>query len=159
MIINWKGQGLLMVPIIEDENVRTLGGVPQVGGEQQVRILPGYNDVPDEVWFKIRVHLKDHILNGKLEEFVVTKKDEATGELIERGASLRRQTVPKAREIVINCFNVDSLVLWLKGSETMEMEERADIRVLIDEQIKSINQGRPTQMIEEIRRTVEAGRK
>lgn len=155
MIINWKGDGLLMVPVIED-TAPSRGGVPLVGGEVQIRILPGYNEVLDSVWFKIKPHVQDLIFDKKLDEYVSTKKADDTGELVEKGVPLRRQQVAKAREMVLNCFSIDSLVMWLKGSDDYEAEERADIRVLIDEQIKSINDGKPTRMIEEARKSLEA---
>jgi len=160
MIVKWNGKGLLMTPIVEmeTEEQRTRGGVPMVGGERQVRLIPGYNEVKDEDWVLMKSQLFNHIKEKKLEYFASTKKDETTGELVEKGVALRRQNVNKAREMVLDCFCLDSLLAWLKGGEGYEAEDRSDIRVLIEEQMNSINEGKPSRMIDEARKSLKLER-
>jgi len=133
MIVGWEVEkvkagavvGLLMVPIIEMEKKEELkeGEVkievnrgnekpPMIGGEPQVRLFPGYNEITDEVWNKIKVHLTSKILDKQIVYLSKRGKDEETGDMVEEGIPLGDLKPEKAKEVIWNCFDVTVLERW-----------------------------------------------
>ena len=143
MIINYKGKGLLMVPITHKED----GSSIKIGGRSMVRIIPGYNEILDNEYLLVRPHLLEHISEGTIEEYGRKEKrvDRETGEEHEFyvGTSIRRQTPAKAAEMAKNCYSLDTINIWLNGVEdgSYEPEAREDIRLILREQERKIKTG------------------
>lgn len=133
MIVQLNKDGLVMIPILHEDK-------DKVGGEEMVRLIPGYNEILDEVWLNVRNHVDYHLASGVIVEYGRKEKDEDGNDILV-GTSIRRQTPSKAKEMVKNCFCLDTLDLWENGSDDYEMETRADIRVLIEKQRKNILNG------------------
>lgn len=141
MIVKWNGDGLLVAPLVEQNTDASKTGVPfQVGGEKIITIIPGFNEVPDEVWANIEPHIQDKMKSGQIEEFSKQEKGD-DGIVIRHGIPLRRFLPERAREVVRNCFSLDSLQKWLEGYEEVEQETRDEIRNEIKDQIEKIKAG------------------
>lgn len=152
MIVGWEVEkvkagaivGLLMVPIIEEvkkeegEVNRGNEKPPLVGGEKQVRLLPGFNYIPDEIWDKIKIHLIDKILNKQIIYISKREKNEETGDFTEEGIPLEKMSLEKAREVVWNCYDLESLKLW-----KFEIPDGKEIRGDILAQMEGIIKGVP----------------
>jgi len=156
MIVNWKGARILSVPVINPEMKEIEATHGTTGGGIQVSIIPGYNEVLDVYWPGVIDSLNRYIEAGVLDlfgkrqtveegddDYISDEDSEEKGKPIIKylGQPLRRLQPKKARIAVTNCFNMQSLELWLNGTDDYEAESRDETRVLIKEQIEKINSG------------------
>jgi hypothetical protein len=113
-------------------------------GVKNIILLPGPNQIDDKIWEEVKefCKLQKQIDEGKLieiKEKVTVKevfkdkacKDKEVEQEIEI-SDITKMSIKKARELVEDCVNKKTLEAW------REKESRADIRNLIDDQIKSI---------------------
>ena len=141
MIVKYDGKGLLVIPVVTplkpgEQRVRG------TGGEDLVKLIPGFNEVPDSKWNLVRSHLESKIEKGTIVEWCNKYEKDEKGKVIQvEGTSLRRFRARDAKEAVQGCYNLDSLSLWLEGYGEVEQEVRDEIRVAIKEQIDLINSG------------------
>jgi hypothetical protein len=153
MILNWKGDGVLVVtPIdlaaleeaknIEDEKKRFEAEAAIRTGPKQIMLIPGWNDIEDEVWFKCQGHLTNKIDSGQIEEMIREEKDEITGEKKFIGMKpsdfKNRQGAVNGPEqlvkIIRGCNSVPTLEKWKKDESRDEI--RREILNKIDEMNK-----------------------
>jgi hypothetical protein len=146
MIVNWQGTGVLTIPAT-DPGIKTVekteGGseMPRkIGAEEVVMLIPGYNEVTDELWAKAARNCLHHIKSGKIEEMGKEDTDE-DGNKFMRSYPIRKIVPSKAMEVVKGCFNLKSLEFWLTGSEEYDAETRDEIRAMIKDQIEKIKNG------------------
>jgi hypothetical protein len=128
--------GQLVIPIIDYEADKGAEASTPTGF---VRLMPGYNNVPDEKWNIIKKELRDKMEKGLIELQGKKGKDAEGNEIIE-GCPLRDINVVTALKIVKDCFNIDTLKEWLENTEGRR-ETRDEIRLEIKNQIAMIESG------------------
>lgn len=119
MIINWKGGGMLMVPVVDAKT--GLGRSGKIAGDKLVRFMPGYNEVPSDVWSYLKPHVANHIDKGNLTEVGKNEKDE-NGKPITADTPIGGFRSKAALQIIEETFNVATLKYWLQtcGSDDLE---------------------------------------
>jgi len=133
MIVNWKkpGAGLLVIPV--------------------VNLLPGHNDVPDDIWALGRKHCDNHLSAGNLVEIgedkpvkvmeeqvnpETGKKEKVSVEkIVTSPLTLKKMSPQKAIEVVKDTYSLDTLNKWRKE------ETRDEIRAELLNQIELIEKG------------------
>ena len=145
MIVNWKGERVLSVPVIERGETEDgeIKDTSRVGAHKSVILIPGYNDIDDDDWEVIEIHLSKYIEIGRISTETKREKvdEEEGGGYAKVGVPLRRIPPAKAKNIVDGCFNLASLELWLNGKGDYEPEVRDEIRTQIKEQVAKIRAG------------------
>lgn len=126
MLIKWNREsGALSIPII-GTNVATT-----IDGSKLVILMPGWNEVADDVFNQIQPHIVDKMDSGDLEIYA---KKEGTGDDVKYvGSPLRDVRADKARDIVNGCFNVELLQTWRQDAKIP-----TEIRHLVDMQLEKI---------------------
>lgn len=149
MIVNWKGERVLSVPVIYKNRKKGDGGenvteIRHVGSQSNVVLIPGYNDVDDAEWRRIQRHLQRYLDTGKMEIEFKKEKDEESDRYIVVGVPLRRVQPRKAMVMVKGCYNLETLKLWQQGGRPdYEVEVRDEIRAAIKDQMEKITTGTP----------------
>jgi hypothetical protein len=153
MILNWKGDGVLVVTPIDVKAIEAVLADPNLSekqkyekeaalrtGPKQVMLIPGWNDIDDDIWFKCRDHLTDKIDAGKIEEMIKEEKDEATGEKRYVGmkpSDFKNRNAVNGPEVLVKiirgCNSVATLTKWKEG------EGREEIRSEIFKKIEEMN--------------------
>ena len=136
-LIKLNKDGPLATMIIErSEDGKVLSASP----DNMVHLIPGWNEVPDDVWEKIKIDLADRMKapdGGVAQIEINTMQQRIEGE----GGKQTTIVVPRpfskadpilAKEIVQGCYRVKTLEGWL------ENEGRSDVRALILTQIESL---------------------
>ena len=149
MIVNWKGERVLSIPVIYKNRNKDSSGkgkpvVSHVGAQTHVTLIPGYNDVDDAIWRRIQRHVQKYLDKGAMEiEFrKEVDEDSDSGQYEIIGVSIRRVKPKKALDMVRGCFNLDTLNLWQQGGRAdYEVEVRDEIRAAIKDQIEKITAG------------------
>lgn len=134
MLVKVKSEGQVIIPVIE-----MVPDKPTTVPSGYVRLMPGWNDVPDEQWSVIKRDLREKMEQGLIELQGRKVKDDDGVEQIE-GIPLRDVNAITANKIIKECFNIDCLNKWLENTEGRR-ETRDEIRVAIKEQIALINSG------------------
>ena len=154
MILNWKGDGVLIVTPIDVKAIEAVMADPNLSkeekkdksdalrtGPKQVMVIPGWNDIDDAIWFKCRDHLTAKIDAGQIEEMVIEEKDDETGERKFVGMTpsdfKNRQGARNGPEqlvkIIRGCNSVATLEKWKKD------ESRDEIRRELLNRIEEMN--------------------
>ena len=147
MIVNWKGSGMLMVPIVDLKSGTSIPG--KVGGEQLFRLMPGNNDVPFDLWQKMKPHLVDHLERGRISEIGRNEKGEngaVVGDTPLGGLHMKRQKI----EVIEDTLDMRTLDKWKKENESDE-----DITRALNRQIEKVKNGGKTK--DEIEELIKAG--
>jgi len=135
MLVNWKGDGMNIIPPIDpDEKDAAKSALVKA-----VKLYPGWNEVPDNLWKFCKLHLKDQIEKGSIEEISVKRKGEDGIEVYE-GVAFTDYAVKnrnKAIEMIENCFDIDCLKNWGKNSQYDE------IRIAVKNQVEACENGGP----------------
>lgn len=131
MLVKWNGDGLMAVPLVTGEASQL------VGKEGMVWFMPGWNEITDEQWQIISIHVQDHlssekmVINGKKE---VDKNDPS--KIAYTGVSLRDVRADVAKDIVRGCYNLSCLYEW---SEDAKLS--SEVRFHIEKQIEACEKG------------------
>jgi hypothetical protein len=167
MILNWKGDGVLTVAPYDLAEFKKYDGLSKRDREGAVReisvpidqvvIIPGWNEIPDAVWFLCRGHLVNKIDSGMIEELIREDFEEELDEkgtpvLDEKGVAKKKKVFVGATigdfknrqgavysparlvEIVRGCNTIATLEKWLKE------DARDEIRAEIKDQIDKLNE-------------------
>lgn len=133
MIVNWKPQRLNVVPIGK-------------GNGGNFVLKPGTNNVPGKIWEKIKPNLKKHLERGDLtienvkeieKEKIVKGKDgkeKIEKKKVTEAVSFEKLSPEKARKIIEECNDIDSLTKW------REKETRDEVRALLKDRIDVIQE-------------------
>ncbi len=146
-IINWRQECLNVIPIFTKEKEARQKGA--------VILLPGWNYVPDEDWLNARMHVKDQIAKGWIQEKgsvipakKVKGKTEEAGEEAPVNAeetlakvSLRSLGEAEALEVIAFCNNPKSLSHW---NELTNGENRSTIREALKKRIEEVEKKIPS---------------
>ena len=126
MIVKWNVDRLNVLPALPNKGVKSL------------KLVPGYNDIPDKAWEEYEAMLEFHIKAGNIE----VMRQEAREEIVANGKKkvvkksksipFKEVDVNKQREIVDECNDIKILKKW--RSEIVDDE----IRALISEKIKEL---------------------
>jgi hypothetical protein len=121
MIVNWKKEkaGVIVIPCMSEDNLVV----------DHITLLQGNNDIPDKLWEMAKNSVAHHIENGNIEE-VVEKKEGKSGS---KGDKLKDLNAKKAKKVVLDTWNMETLNAWL------EVESRDEIRATIHNQIEAVN--------------------
>lgn len=135
MIINWKKTNIKVIPVVGSNKLIT----------STVNLLPGMNDIPENIWMSVRKLVKDEIERGLIEEVqtkvtVETKKvknpetNEEKEEKVEKVQSKELKDIPpkEASEIVKDTYDLKTLNKWLDD------EGRSDVRAVLQNQIDHV---------------------
>jgi len=98
----------------------------------QIHLLPGINEVTDDEWKVIQVHLTREIARGEIttvEKSVGKSKTNPSGGTAH---NLKNMPAKDAAALVGECLNPDTLVKWYKE------ETREEIRLCIVEKMKEL---------------------
>jgi hypothetical protein len=133
MLVNWKGEGINMVPPIDPDEK----DAAKANLVKQVMLYPGWNDVPDNLWKFCKIHLKDSIENEMVEEIATKQKGEDNIEIYVGVpfVDIAAKSPNKAAAIVKNCFNIPCMENWLEGTG------RDEIRALLRSQLDMCKSG------------------
>jgi hypothetical protein len=167
MILNWKGDGVLTVAPYDLKKFKEYdhlskrereGAVREISVPMdQVVLLPGWNEVADEVWFLCRDHLIAKIDSGMIEELIREEFVEDVGEdgkpvLDEKGEPKKKKAFVGATisdfknrqgavygparlvEIILGCNSTVVLEKWRTE------EVRDEIRLVIKNQLDKLNE-------------------
>jgi hypothetical protein len=150
MILNWKGDGALVVSPIDvdlyeeankiEDRVEREGAIRNlITPIKQVAIIPGWNDVDDAIWFKCRKHVDALIDSGKIEEMSKEVKD-SEGNTSYVGMTIsdfktqnKVNGISKLSEIIKGCHSLETLKKW------KSMDAREDIRKEIMDKMDLLN--------------------
>jgi len=147
MIVNWTGTHVNGTSVVEKMATGNMMST------KTIVLVPGYNEIPDDIWNKVSATFSDIIQSGKLlvigakanKDTKSIENEDGTTEVVETmtevGTPLRRLRPDQAREAVLHCFNFNTLELWLKGNANYEAETRDEIRALIKDQLEKIMSG------------------
>lgn len=137
MILNWKEERLNVIPIP--------AGKPVKGYEaDSVILLPGVNEVPDEVWKKIRPSLISHLNARNLITIEENKIIEKEGKPDKNGKieKIKEKTsIPKkfteldpeeCLSLIAQTNNLPTLEKWKKE------EKREDVRIALMERLNEV---------------------
>lgn len=134
-----------MIVIYNRSNVHI---IPRVGGVDQVRLVPGSQEVPTHEWFEARGYVKDMIEDGIIEE-VWTKMNPDTKDIDKRflvddptdkasklyPAVLRDKNKTEATKIVEKCDDLPTLRKW------NDTELRPEVSLAILNQLRKNDKG------------------
>jgi hypothetical protein len=167
MILNWKGDGVLTVAPYDVKEFKQFDSLSKRDREGAVRemsvpidqvvIIPGWNEVADEVWFLCRDHLLNKIDAGMIEELV---REEIVGDIDEDGKPvLDEKGAPKNKKVFVGAtisdfknrqgatYNPARLVEIIRGCGSIAVLEkwrsedaRDEIRAEIKNQIDKLNE-------------------
>ena len=166
MIFNWKGDGVLTITPIDvsvpkqfdklDKKDREEAVRPYTDPVDQIVVIPGWNEVSDEIWDLCRPHITSKIDSGKIEELAREEEIPVLGEdgkplLNEEGKPKKEKkfvgvTVSDFKnrqganfgpsrlvEIIRGCNSIATLTKWL------DEDARDEIRTEIKKQIDKLN--------------------
>lgn len=149
MIVKWNGDGVLAIqPMNRDFKTGQIKKVPgledRIATGDMIRLIPGYNDIPEDEWNRARLEVMDRIKSESIQEFGLKDKlDGKNGEKVGvTGSALRRFPPTKATQMVKETFSVETLNDWLKGRPDLEPETRDEVRLRIKQQLESIKLGK-----------------
>lgn len=134
MIVNWKKKnaGINIIPLVKEKN----GKKNTVGN---LMLLPGHNDIPDKKWKMAEPSCEKHIAAGDLEiinadwdKETKKKKTVKADDKKQTAESIRDVSPAKAKDIINNTYNIDTLSKW------QEEETRDETRLQITKQIDKI---------------------
>jgi len=138
MILNWKPQHLNVIPIP--------AGKPVPGYDaDSIILLPGVNEIPDEVWEKVKPSLVKHLKAGNLiaiEEIKTIEKEgkpdkDGKKEKIKEKTSVSKKFIDLEPEeclgLIAQTNNLPTLEIWKKS------ETRDEIRIALAERIADID--------------------
>jgi len=152
MIVKWNGDGMLVIRLMNRDfktmKVQKHEGLDdgRVAAGKMIRLIPGFNDIPEDEWNQARLEVLDRIKDEKIIEYCKDKLDGETGEKVGvTGASIRRQHVNTARTMIKECFDVKTLNDWLNGRDDLEPETRDEMRLRIKQQLEKIRTGKDTE--------------
>ena len=128
MLVKWNGEGLLGVSLIGGEGSKESTGVEV--------LLPGWNEISDENWALMALHLKDKIESEKIVLYGKKEADKATGAITYSGQALRDVRADLARDIVKECYSVKCLKVWVEDPKLS-----SEVRFLVDKQIEYCMKG------------------
>jgi hypothetical protein len=133
MLVKWKGDGINSVKPIDSE-MKDPAAAALV---QSVLLYPGWNDVPDNIWDKCKIHLVDMFARGMIEEKSKKDKDEEGNDIYigKSFADVAARDPQGAVEIVRECYNTAVLASWI------EMTSRDEVRSAIKTQIEKCELG------------------
>lgn len=136
MIIEWTKDNIKVIPVLQ--------GTLNIG---KVTLLPGNNEVDEELWKNACLHVKNDIATGKIKvhhaevniKDVTPKagKDDKESpkpeyEVKISARKLGKLSIQEAEEIVKNTYNLDTLAKWKKK------EGRDTVAALIRLQIEAV---------------------
>jgi hypothetical protein len=151
MILNWKGDGPLSVSPIDITPYKDAWAIKDIKEKEAVIkrlqspvkpvvLVPGWNEVDDNVWFLCRNHIIDKIDSGKIEELSREEKgDDGAKKFvgITIGDFKNRQGAVYSPErlvqIIRGCNVIKTLESWKK------QESRDEIRLEIAFQLEKLN--------------------
>lgn len=113
-----KDAGLILVPVLF-ENGQT---------EKHLKLLPGNNYVTTEDWEKAKKHCEELLKNKTLQE--ITSNAGGEKKYIQSISDLKPD---RAKEIINECFNLETLNKWYVE------ETRGDVRNAVDDRIHFID--------------------
>jgi hypothetical protein len=133
MLVNWKGEGMNMVPPIDPEEK----DAAKANLIKQVMLYPGWNEVPDNLWAFCKIHLRNYVEREMIEEISTKTKDEQGLEIYVGVpfVDIAARNPNKAAVIVQNCYNIPCLKNWLEGTG------KDEIRALIRSQVEKCENG------------------
>lgn len=141
MIVFSNGTGAKVIPYIAHDQVDEHNKRAIVA--DMAVLAPGYNDIEDELWAKVRENAKREIENGNIvEEWVKPEKSKDGKEAVlstEIGgvqmvpAILDDIKRPRVLEVIKGTLHIPSLKKWL------EIELRQDVRLEIMKQLGLVN--------------------
>ena len=133
MLIKWNPIRLNVVPVPQPEDKKGAGtGKSKVYSRRSsITLLPGVNEVPDNLWDDMQVHLKSHIEMGNIE--IVKGKEQGKG-----ATSLRDVSTTEATKVIEATNDLDLLKRWL-DIEVAE-NDRAKVRLLLVERIETVEE-------------------
>lgn len=115
MLVNAKSNGLLMLPYGDNSN-------------KMVRLVPGWNEIPSNIWEKVESVALTAQEDGSLE--LQAKVIEEEGKTIYKEMVLGEVRINIARGIVEGCFNFETLEMWQNDAKlSTELRNLADIQL------------------------------
>lgn len=139
MIVNNKKKGMLIVPLSLAVGDIGKGVMPAISN---INLLPGFNEIKDSDWEKLKPSLQ-YKLDSKELEVISEKKvevvkegkgDKATTKEIKKEKALKfsELTIDKIKEILPETNDVKLLEKWSDG------EKRDDVRLMIRKRIEEV---------------------
>ena len=112
-----------------ETRVHVLGG----SGDAGVRLIPGVNEVDDEAWKKATEKpgpaLK-HLLDKKVLEVVGESEPTGAAKPATTSQDLSGYDVAKAKDIIADTFDRDTLTKWRRA------EKRKEVQTMLDDQLE-----------------------
>lgn len=120
MIIEWRKERILVIPVLATEKEKKAGKGKKIYYSGSIKLQPGCNHIPDKKWERIKSSIENHITEGNIVVHNVTKIDgkEKKISFADMGANTISQIVEKT-------FNLTSIDAWL------EEEKREEIRLIL----------------------------
>ena len=135
MLIKWNPVRLNVVPVPQPKNKEAVDGKNKVYSRRSsITLLPGINEVPDDLWDDMQVHLKHHIEAGNIE--VIKGKEQGKS-----ATSLRDVSTTGAGKVIKATNDLNLLKRWL-DIEVAE-NDRAKVREAARKASGSLATGRP----------------
>jgi hypothetical protein len=134
MIVNWKKEkaGINIIPLVVEKDGKKIS-------TGNLMLLPGHNDIPDDKWKMAEDSCKTHIEAGNIEiigadwdKETKKKKTVKTGDKEKSAESIKDVSPKKAKDIISNTYNIDTLTKW------QEEETRDETRLQITKQIDKV---------------------
>ena len=117
MIVNWKGNGVIVTPIKPNKKIKG-------SGKGSVCMIPGINNVHPGDWRLIEQHLTDKIKSGKLIVIAEKETKQVKGkEVVEyTEKKIEDMDIKELNKILSECNDLKSLIKW--EEETADQEKR-----------------------------------
>jgi hypothetical protein len=106
-------------------------------GVSQVRLFPGWNEVPDAQWDLCKLHIKDKLEAGKIEEMSRKDKDKDGNDIYIGVPISDIRSLTKVEEIIKGCLDIGCLEKWKKE------DSRESMRIAYVNQIELCVAGGP----------------
>lgn len=120
MIIEWLKQRMLVIPVLPTEKeIKTAKG-KKIHYSGSVKLQPGCNNVPDDIWMRIHHSIENHINEKSIVIHNVTIEDGK-----EKKISFSDMNANAISQIIEKTYNLKSIDAWL------EVEKREEIRLML----------------------------
>jgi hypothetical protein len=135
MLVKWLGDGLVTVLPVDPEET----DVNKAALLKQVLIYPGWNEIADPVWDFCKIHMKDMVEAGKIEEISEKVKNEKGPDTYVgiTMMAVASKSGKKATEVIENCFDLKLLKKWKKDG----ISPREDVSIALNKQIEACEKG------------------
>lgn len=120
MIIEWLKQRILVIPVLANDAEKKAGKGKKIHYNGTVKLQPGCNHVPDDLWERVKDSIKNHIEDKNLIIHNVTVVDGKRKKI-----SLADMDANTVNQIITKTYNLASIEAWL------EKEKREEIRLIL----------------------------